>query len=87
MPVSLSGVMFGAVTLNGGSSHDRPPENALSVIVALRTLRRVAIAAGQNSVDQIVAALDQIAIRRLRIGGASQSNCQTQLRRVPYEMP
>ena len=30
MPVSLSCVMLGAVTLNGGSSHDSPPENALS---------------------------------------------------------
>ena len=29
MPVSLSWVMLGAVTLNGGSSHDSPPENAL----------------------------------------------------------
>jgi hypothetical protein len=26
MPVSLSGVMFGAVTSNGGSSKRRPPE-------------------------------------------------------------
>src|SRR5690348_8864849 len=32
MPVALSGVIFGAVTLNGGSSQDRPPENALSII-------------------------------------------------------
>ena len=31
MPVSLSSVMFGAVTLNGGSSQDRPPENAMAV--------------------------------------------------------
>src|SRR4029079_19197060 len=32
MPVSLSCVMLGAVTLNGGSSHERPPEYALSRI-------------------------------------------------------
>ena len=32
MPVSLSWVMLGAVTLNGGSSHDSPPENALSMM-------------------------------------------------------
>ena len=29
MPVSLSCVMLGAVTLNGGSSQDSPPENSL----------------------------------------------------------
>src|SRR5579862_1672918 len=29
MPVSLSGVMFGAVTSNGGSSKRRPPEKSL----------------------------------------------------------
>ena len=29
MPVSLSGVMFGAVTSNGGSLKRRPPEKSL----------------------------------------------------------
>src|SRR6478609_961456 len=32
MPVALSGVILGAVTVNGGSSQDRPPENALSMM-------------------------------------------------------
>jgi hypothetical protein len=34
MPVSLSGVMFGAVTLNGGSSQLRPPEKSLPATAA-----------------------------------------------------
>jgi hypothetical protein len=34
IPVSLSGVMLGAVTLKGGSSHDRPPEKSLPAIAA-----------------------------------------------------
>ena len=32
MPVSLSGVMLDAVTLNGGSSNASPPENAFSMM-------------------------------------------------------
>ena len=32
MPVSLSGVMLDAVTLNGGSSNSSPPENAFSMM-------------------------------------------------------
>jgi hypothetical protein len=32
MPVSLSWVMLGAVTLNGGSSNSRNPEKALSMM-------------------------------------------------------
>ena len=76
IPVSLSCVMLGAVTLNGGSSHDRPPENALSMMSPSRPLRGVAVAAGQDSVDQIVAALDQVAARGLRIGGASRRDAK-----------
>ena len=34
MPVSLSWVMFGAVTLNGGSSQRSPPEKSLPAIAA-----------------------------------------------------
>ena len=34
IPVSLSGVIFGAVTLNGGSSQDSPPEKSLPAIAA-----------------------------------------------------
>jgi hypothetical protein len=32
MPVSLSGVMLGAVTFHGGSSNSRKPENAFSLM-------------------------------------------------------
>ena len=67
------GVMFGAVTLNGGSSQDSPPENSLAGDVAGRALRRMAVAAGHDAVDQIVAALDQIG---LRIGGSDQRRAQ-----------
>ena len=34
MPVSLSGVMLGAVTSNGGSSKLRPPEKSLPAMAA-----------------------------------------------------
>ena len=34
MPVSLSGVMLGAVTLNGGSSQVSPPEKSLPAVAA-----------------------------------------------------
>src|SRR3974377_550050 len=93
MPVSLSCVIFGAVTLNGGSSQLRPPENALSLIspvgpfggwqlpqgriaVAQQSPRvLVAIAAGENAVDQIIAALHQIGlcVRNTKRGGENDN--------------
>src|SRR5450759_3080443 len=47
------------------------PRNSLVHDVAGRALRRMAVAAGKQAVDQIVAALDQ---RRLRIGSAERDN-------------
>ena len=49
--------------------------------VAGRAFRRVAVAAGQDAVDQIVAALDQ---RRLRVGSANRAAPQAQ-RQNRYE--
>ena len=63
MPVSLSGVMFGAVTLNGGSSQDRPPEKSLPATAAGGPFGEWQLAQVKNAVDEIVASLDQIRLR------------------------
>src|ERR1700704_6239264 len=57
IPVSISGVMFGAVAMKAGVVKVRPPENAFSAMVLLSASRGVAIAAGHDGVDEIAATL------------------------------